>query len=812
MTASELLASLTPEQREAAEYIGGPLRIIAGAGTGKTTTITARFVNLVHTHSVAPHEILAVTFSSKAATEMRQRIIKNLGLAHRRLWIQTFHSLCLRLLGEWQRQAGEPDPRVLSELERVRYLQTAVDSVPLNARRFYHGSHGTRVFVRDLATYADRFADDLRPDLTDLSAVPPRHVDLERARLAYRDLITSDGVFDFASLGTETIRRLESDPALRTRTRALFRHMLVDEFQDTNHAQFRLIELLVPNGNQICVVGDENQAIYAFRGGRSEYFETFAARFPRTKTCRLRQNYRSGDEILHAANSLIGHNGVASGGAAQLALVATGDRHAIVTATESDSPELEAESVARRIIAITADSDSTIGFDDVAVLFRSVRTSVEPFRRAFNLYSIPFTLGPIVGLDYAIRQDIAAALRLALGPAQWTDAARLALRSGSNALDRQALERHFNSGHLAALLSTDPGSWPEMPMVEQRFLEQARDIVLAATAIDRSSPAMLCYMAIRLAGHLHEGIDPVQARQLTQLVNTAATLPNAQSVRDFVAAGKSDEDIPPDDPAGVSLLTIHAAKGLEWPVVFVAGLTEGTFPLPVRASHEADILAVSREQTETTSVTSAAEAELSHLREERRLAYVAVTRAKTQLHLSWSCTTGDEPAPISRFVGELAVLTGPRTPYDDEYERLTSMYALGRQLRIRQAVARTTDPAGEAGSLALGDLLVAQWASRHVPGVLPIRNRTTPTPYDDNASISFSPTSIKTYDDCPRRYLYSALLHLGSEEQGAAQTLGNAVHAALEELTVPDWKPVRFRATIVPSRPLIGFGQKPDSK
>ncbi|MDQ2683167.1 MAG: ATP-dependent helicase, partial [Chloroflexota bacterium] len=780
-------ADLNPEQLAASTWVGGPLRIVAGAGTGKTSTLTHRFVYLVREHHIPADQILAVTFSSKAAAEMRSRIVEQLGGNTRRLWIQTFHACCLRLLGEWARAEGRPDPRVLSDLERLRIVRQAIADLPVAERRYYHGDHGAKVMARDLITFADRLQDDLiAPELLEEFARSARGgarlADLRRGLDIYQRLMIDSGAHDFGSLTAATISRLETDDGLREETRARFRHMLVDEFQDTNHAQFRLIQLLAPAGDNICVVGDSNQAIYAFRGGRAEYFDRFTEHFPRSKTFKLTGNYRSGQTILTAANNLVRHNDAS----AQLELFAQRTEQATVTVNAAESPELEAETVARRILAIISDPEKSIQFRDIAVLFRSVRGSAEPFQRMFSAFGIPFSLGPIVGLDYAIRSDIRAALRLIIGGPGWEDAARLSLGRGGSANARQRLERRLSPEDLEVIVRNPAHAPEDLDPDEIVFLAIVRSVVDDALAVPLDSPlSMVLYRAIHLSGHLNEGVDPAQAQQLAQLVRAATAIegPDATlaDLLDLVAGNMRDyDDQPPEDKFGVQMLTVHAAKGLEWPVVFVVGLAEGVFPLVARTDRDADVLSLVRAlSSDAERAASAAEVEQLHVQEERRLAYVAVTRACRELHLTFSRSYGDERVEPSRFLSELG-LEPTSMPIDDEYERLASVHALGRQLRYRQKMALRADPAGEAGSAALVDLLVAQWAARHVSGVVPLRDRRLPVPYGEGESISFSASDLSTYDSCPRQYLYAALLKLQREETGAALLLGNLVHKVLE--------------------------------
>ena len=351
---------LNREQQEAVAYTGGPLRIIAGAGTGKTSTLTARFVHLVEGHQIPPHQILALTFSSKAADEMLTRVLGQLQGSYRRLWIQTFHSLCWCLIVEWAREVGKPAPRVIGDADRMHYARLAVLSLADGELRVHSGEPGRRKLERDLLTLADRAKDELltsehiyeraiaRPTADD------RLHDLAIAYRAYQRELSAAGACDFGDLTLEVVSRLQSDPGLRERTRRRFRHILVDEFQDTNRAQFELLRLLIPQGNDLCVVGDANQAIYAFRGGRSVFMSEFDRYFPGAETFRLTANYRSHSEILDVANHLIAHDKDREPFELVSGKYGSGGT---VTLTEAANVELEAELIARRIATMVRDQN-----------------------------------------------------------------------------------------------------------------------------------------------------------------------------------------------------------------------------------------------------------------------------------------------------------------------------------------------------------------------------------------------------------------------------------------------------------------------
>ena len=266
------IANLNDRQREAVLFGDGPFRIMAGAGTGKTATLTSRFVHLVFERVIPAHQILALTFSVRAAEEMRFRVEAQLPGSHRRLWIQTFHALCLRLIGEWASDAGQARPQVISDEDRFRFAVRAVAAIPEEELGAHRGEAGRRELVRDALTMIGRAKDDLLApaDVLAIARDPvrgsDRMLDLASAYEAYQTQLARAGLHDFGDLVLAVVDHLRTDADLRDHTRSRFRHVLVDEFQDTNRAQFELLRQIVPPHGNLCVVGDPNQAIYAFAG------------------------------------------------------------------------------------------------------------------------------------------------------------------------------------------------------------------------------------------------------------------------------------------------------------------------------------------------------------------------------------------------------------------------------------------------------------------------------------------------------------------------------------------------------------------
>jgi DNA helicase-2/ATP-dependent DNA helicase PcrA len=824
----EALSSILPddlnvEQRAAVEYVVGPMRIIAGAGTGKTRTLTARFVHLVSHHRVPPHEILALTFSSKAAAEMRSRVLGMLPGSYRELHIQTFHSLCLKLMTEWRRERGEPIRQVISDLDRTAFVRRAVASISDEELLAYAGDPGRRKLERDLLTLVDRAKDELQNpadvayQANLLGDAGLRLGDLATGYAAYQRELARHGARDFGDFAAEVVSALRSDAELHTRTQARFRHILVDEFQDTNYAQFELIRLLLPEGEPLCVVGDSNQAIYGFRGGRSTYMDNFERWFPRAKTFRLTSNYRSRPEILEAANRLIRHD--PSGGGLELQS-ARYDGGAQVTVTHTSGPDREADTIARTIARLVRDSGQPRKFNEIAILFRSIRQTAEPVMRALSAHGIPFSLGPCDLVQVDVMQDILAAMRLITGTVTWADAARLATGRGLPGPVRLDIERVRSVEERDALLFADPA---ELGEAEGSVVRAAQSIVREASAVGADALPMLLYQAMRLAGVLHDGQDPDTAQLFKTLLDQARVLDAAgaspQDLLTHLSSGLHQrDDEAPDNPSGVQLLTVHAAKGLEWPVVFVTGLAETIFPLPMRLDAQLNVIDLIREHAgvETEWGNSESARETAFRQEERRLAYVAVTRAQHELHLTVPMATMQGPLSPSSFIDEMFAEGAPSLETADGGP--VSIADLRRQLRRKQRLALTV-PIGDPDEReAIANLLLAQWAATGiVPGAVPLRSRSLPAPNEAATSLRFSFSQLDTYEKCPRQYLYSSVLQLDTDETGPALALGNAVHDALKELnhrwlqrgTPPEAE--ESDAVLDTVWPAVGFDCRPQS-
>jgi DNA helicase-2/ATP-dependent DNA helicase PcrA len=817
-TASAASPPLNAEQRAAVRHRGGPMRILAGAGTGKTQTLTARFLDLVERGDAAPHEILTLTFTTKAAEEMRGRIVPRLSGAGRELWIQTFHAFCLRVIKEWRRLEGDPLPVIVGDDQQRHLAAEAARTLAEETLLIHRGEGGRARLANDLVTLANRAKDHLLGPEAFAAHVARDAPESGRLRelaagfTAYQQLLRARGFTDYGDLALEVVERLRRDQATRDALRRRFPYVLVDEFQDTNYAQFALIRQLAPARGELCVVGDPNQSIYAFRGGRPDYIERFADFYPGMQTFELTTNFRSGAPILETANRLIEHNPEAS----HFALVpADPTRPATVTVTEVGSAELEAELIARRILERVRRPDRACRFGEIAVLARSLRRSQETLTRAFEANGIPYrTARAEASVPAEVVQDVLAALRLAIGPTSWRDAVRLAVARGAEPAAVRSLEARCDADHLDLLATTDTGEL--VGEGERCALGVVHEVSKEAAAIDRASLPRLLYGAMLLAGHLRDDVAPPVALFLRQIARQAeelaATGADAATLLEHLTAGHgADEDAAPDDPHGVQLMTVHAAKGLEWRVVFLTGLAEGLFPLPMRLDRDFDIATIVDRAGDERELTEATR-EAAYLQEERRLVYVALTRAQEEVHVTAPRAMDGAPLAPALFLAEMGNAVETISSWAEGEATPSTRAGIARHLRHRQRRALSAALDDPDATEQLASLLLAEWAaSGSTLGAMPARLRGVPAPYDDSTSIRFSFSALDTYEKCHRQYLYQSVLGLEREEEATALVMGSAVHAALRRLN-EQWRetgeppgPVAVETALSVVWPEIGF-------
>ena len=610
---------LNPAQREAVEHVEGPLLVLAGAGSGKTRVLTARIANLIDRHGVPPDRILAVTFTNKAAGEMKERIGRLLERDPSGLWIGTFHALSARLL----RREAE-----LLGFTRRFTIYDEDDRVGLVRRLQEQRGHSTRTFTpRGVAALISAAKNRMQAP-ADLAASAPFDRFAQVAADVYAALgpaLKAANAMDFDDLLLHPLTLFDEHPDRLEAYRRKFQFILVDEFQDTNRAQYLLVKRLGAHGN-VCAVGDDDQSIYGWRGADVRNMREFQQDFPGTKLVRLEDNYRSTQIILDAANGVIAENRGRIG--KTLRTVRRGGEPVtlLAAADERDEAEWIAGELARRAGA------GEWSYAEMAVLYRTnsqSRALEEAFRRA----GVPYRLvGAISFYERREVKDLLAYLRLVANPAD--DEAFLRAigipRRGIGDTSITALTGaaiRWRMPLLEAARAADRIS-DLRPNARDGFRTFA-DLVDGLTArVGLLAPAQVLEELIRainyegvLAAEGPEGADRwenvreliASAAEWSEVVAADADDPGTPLERFLAeAALLSSGDTVIGGETGVTLMTLHTAKGLEWPVVVLAGLEHGLFPL------------------------ARAEEQPEGLEEERRLCYVGLTRAKDKLYLTWA--------------------------------------------------------------------------------------------------------------------------------------------------------------------------------
>ena len=768
-----ILEGLNPEQLAAVTHGAGPLLILAGAGTGKTQVVTRRIAWLIASRRARPEQILALTFTDKAATEMEARVDVLVPFGFVGATIATFNAFCDRLVREHAVEIGlTSQMRVESTAEILVFLRERL--FELGLERLLPLGNPDGLLRELLAVFDHARNEDVSPAAwiawaeaeqaaagddearRDRAAL---QLEVARAAAAYERMLLGAGRLDFGAQVSLALRLLRERPHLLREYRERFRHVLVDEFQDTNHVQFELVRLLAdgPRPN-LTVVGDDDQSIYRFRGAKVENLEGFVDAYPGAARLVLRRNYRSGQRILDVAHRLIGHNGPARL-EARLGL----DKRLSAERRDADdrpfegavehhhrlTAEDQAEDVAGEIAAAVA--AGARGARDFAVLARA-HNHLDPvalalqargirFRRVGQrrLYARPEVALCLNTLRAIAAPDDGAPVYLALGDplfgADPVDLARLGERA-----------RRTHRGVLRVAVEALPGGElaPATRDAVERFAALHRE--LAADALRRPTAEVL-YRFVHDSGLLRRLTAVEDAASLEQVQNLGKLFAIVQRVGPLLRHDRVAQFVPHldllielgDDPAAaeletdddaVSLLTAHNAKGLEFPVVFVIDLVEQRFPgyrrgaglrFPDELRHGAPD-----------------DAE-EHVREERRLAYVAFTRARDTLVLCHASGYGGKRAARpSRFLMEALALTEP--------------------------------PAGATGATALG--AIARFAPVPEPPPPPI------VPLPDDEPLALSHYAIEDYRACPRRYYYAHRAQVPLPPRWNA-AYGTAVHHAI---------------------------------
>jgi DNA helicase-2/ATP-dependent DNA helicase PcrA len=611
MTEPAYLKDLNPPQKEAVTYLHGPLLVLAGAGSGKTRVITYRIAHIIATEEARPNQILAVTFTNKAAGEMKDRVINLLGPEARRVWLSTFHSFCARILRENAEKLG---------FKRIYSIYDDSESMAL-IKRIYkdlgipEAQPSPQVSRSRISRAKDRL---ITPDTFASQAGDFLENNIARVYTEYQKRLFNNQAMDFDDLLMKTVELFENEPAVLDYMHNRFRHILVDEYQDTNHAQYRLVNLLAKKHKNICVVGDDDQSIYAWRGADLNNILDFEKDYPDARVVMLEQNYRSTRLILDASGDVVARIPrrktkrlfTDKNGGEKISLLLCGD--------EVDEAETVTEKIRLGMIHDKAASD-------FAVLYRTNAQS-RVLEDSLRHKGIPYTIvGGIKFYERAEVKDILSYLRILVNPAD-----DLALRRiinvpkrgvGKTSLEKlERLADRKGQPLMSVLLSSldESGIGGKARRELDRFVSIMDEL---SKKIDKLSPNDIAARLIEKIGYLdalyNEGTPEADVRadnvkELVAGISEYAERTESPTLAGFLeeVALISDIDTWDDSTPSVTLMTLHAAKGLEFDTVFISGMEDGLFPLQRNFDDSSDP------------------------DEERRLCYVGMTRAKNKLYLS----------------------------------------------------------------------------------------------------------------------------------------------------------------------------------
>ena len=624
---SRYLEGLNPEQREATEHLEGPLLVLAGAGSGKTRVLTARICHLIHEHGVPPDRILAVTFTNKAAGEMRERIGRMLGADPRGMWVGTFHALGARLLRRHVDRLGwDRTFSIFDADQSLRLVKSVQEAVGIDPKRWNPKAiRGEMSNAKNQLVTARQFAMDNEGSF-DLFARTVAKVYPE-----YQKTLEHQNAFDFDDLLVKPVELFEQVPALLEQYQERFQFILVDEYQDTNRAQYRFVELLAERHGNLMVVGDDDQSIYGWRGADIRNILDFEEGFPGARIVRLERNYRSTQAILDAANHVIAENVDRKGKTLRTERAGGEPITVVETFDETDEARWIVSDMEVRVRDVP-----TWSYRDVAVLYRT-NAQARALEDAFRREGVPYqVIGSVRFYERREIQDVLGYLRLISNPRDEIAFDRVVNypRRGIGLTSMEHLRRWAAAQGLTLLEAAERAE--EVMEIRAaathslvRFAELVREFSIRAAQVSVGELLEELVDRLDLVRHLQdegpEGED--RARNVAELIAGAVDFDAASAT----AVEQEDQDrfteldlylqqvalvadvdkLDPDADA-VTLMTLHNAKGLEFPLVYIAGMEEGLFPLG-RAYDDP-----------------------SALEEERRLFYVGITRAEDKLSLSWA--------------------------------------------------------------------------------------------------------------------------------------------------------------------------------
>jgi len=765
------LSHLNKEQQQAVKHNAGPLLIIAGAGTGKTTVVTERIKHLILKRNVKPSEILALTFTEKAAAEMEERVDKTMPYGYTQMWISTFHSFCDRILRQEAIHIGlNSSYKLMTEAESILFLRKNLFKFNLN---YFRPLGNPNKFLDALLNHFSRLKDeDVSPDQyikwaqTQKSKLKnqkdekeniEKNLELANTYKAYEELKTKEGVMDFSDLISNVLKLFRTRKNILKQYQSQFKFILVDEFQDTNYSQNELAILLSGLEKNITVVGDDDQSIYRFRGSSISNIIQFKKRFPKTKIITLIKNYRSTKEILDKSYKLIQNNNPD-----RLEVREKVNKKLISERTIKGKPiefifrqrvEDEAEDTAKKIKELC--QKEGFKYKDIAILIRANDHS-QPFIRAFERQAIPFQfLGPGRLFHQEEIKDLIAYLKV------------LYNFEDSTALYRVLTMKIFNldSIEIATLLNLakrkNYSLFGAMENVNETFLKEetkekikkiAKMIKTHLSLVPKENAGQILYYFLNDTGILKKLVntktikDEMAAKNIAKFFDKLRTYEvdhDSASVFEVVdwidlsmQVGESPlaADIDWTENDAVNILTVHSAKGLEFPIVFLVNLVSQRFPtrerretIPIPANFIKEILPVGD----------------FHLEEERRLFYVGMTRAKDLLFMTAANFYGEgkRDRKVSPFVYETLgeELVKKITEKNVETEEQLSFFSFNKSTNLPEKA----------------------------------HYKITPVTY-----LSYS--QIQTFDICPLHYKLKYILKIPTP-QTSAQSFGTTIHSTLRD-------------------------------
>jgi DNA helicase-2/ATP-dependent DNA helicase PcrA len=671
---SELFADLNESQSEAVAATEGPVLVVAGAGSGKTRVLTYRVAHLIRDLGVSPFSILAITFTNRAADEMKQRVTQLIGRVAQGMWVSTFHSACVRILRRDAPLLGYRSAfSIYDDIDALRLVEFCVRDLDLDSKRF--PPRGIRAAISaakneliDFESFASQGAG-------------PYHERVTEVYRLYQHRLLEASAMDFDDLLMVTVELLDVFPDVLEHYQDRFRYLLVDEYQDTNHAQYRLVQLLGAKHRNVCVVGDSDQSIYAFRGADIRNILEFERDYPDAHVVMLERNYRSTQAILDAANAVISNN---TGRQPKHLWTDLGSGEP-ATVYHAEDEHDEAAFVAEQL-----DELKTLGFSssDVAVFYRTHAQS-RVLEEVLVRYGVPYqVIGGPKFYDRREIKDVLAYLRAIVNPDDTMAVKRVVNvpRRGIGATTVAHLDRAAEKAQSTFYEALEQASG--LDLITARAQRQIREFLSVMEQLRgqaEAGPRAALEAVLENTGYIAELEAEGTMEALSRIENLRELLSVASEFEETGPLGGTGDEVwedldgirrlelflesvslvadidALDEEAGaITLMTLHNAKGLEFPVVFIAGMEEGVFP-HVRSLGDP-----------------------GELEEERRLAYVGITRAQQRLFLTLATTRNLWGAPNynspSRFLGEIPdslVVAAPERRRSSEMEGISRQPTLG---------------------------------------------------------------------------------------------------------------------------------------